>query len=330
MTSPASPQTGTFDYNGIIHTSWWHDQYQGAEGANARAALAGTGASWAAVLLTWYMPDRNSPRIAPDAQRTPSDAAVLEAIRHLHGLGLKVMLKPHVDPQDDTWRGTILPPDSASWFESYSVYMTKMARLAEAEHVELLCIGTELARLTGSAYRPQWQRIIADVRANYRGLLTYAANGNTPGDEFSSMSFVDLIDLAGIDAYPPLTDKDGPARSELVSAWSRNNRGDNMLAAYRNWQRSHGKPVIFTEIGYRSANGTNRAPWDYQSAASADVQEQADCYDAAFSAFLPERAWMKGMFWWNWDVPPPATGDTGFSPWTKPADEVLKTRFSAR
>jgi len=169
-----------------------------------------------------------------------------------------------------------------------------------------------------------WSRVIADVRAIYPGLLTYAANGNEPGDEFTSVSFWPQLDVLGIDAYTPLTGTTNPTLQQLVSGWRRNRYGHDMVAAYRNFQSAHGKPLIFTEIGYRSADGTNRAPWDWQASLGPDSGEQADCYRAAYEVFSAESAWMNGLFWWSWRVPTPEPGDTGYTPRGKPAEEVLR------
>ena len=330
VTPSSTPLAGSFSLEGLNHVSWWSTEYQGSAASDARTALSATGANWAGVLVTWYMATRDSPTIAPDGQRTPSDAALSEAIRQLHGLGLKVMLKPHVDVNDQTWRGSIRPPDTGAWFASYQAYLSQMARFAEAEKVEMLCVGTELARLSGSDFRGQWANAIAAVRADFHGEISYAANATYGGDEFSSVSFWDLVDYAGLDGYVPLTAKDDPSRAELVSAWSRNRNGEDMLSAFRNWHGSHGRPVIFTEIGYRSAQGANRAPWDYSVTAAYDPTEQADCYYAAFAVWLPERSWMRGLFWWSWDVPRPSASDTGYSPWGKPAESVLRQQFQVQ
>jgi len=111
--------------------------------------------------------------------------------------------------------------------------------------------------------------------------------------------------------------------AELTSAWSRNNNGDDMLDAYRNWQAGHGKPVLFAEIGYRSLAGGNTAPYDFSLAGAADPQEQANCYEAAFTVFTKE-AWLKGVFWWAWPTTPaPGPGDTDYTPRGKPAETVL-------
>jgi hypothetical protein len=326
----ASMPSGAFDYRGLDHVSWWHDEYASAMGTTSRQALAGTGANWGAVLTTWYMRDRNATLIAPDPQRTPSEPAVRAAIRHMHELGLRVMLKPHVDVDDGTWRGSILPPDTASWFASYAEFLLTMARVAREEKVEVLCVGTELARLTGPEFRGPWAVILPRVREAYGGALTYAANAVNPADEFTSVSFWDLLDLGGLDVYAPLTDKDDPTRDELVRAWNRNREGHDMVASFRNWQRSHSKPVVFTEIGYRSVRGANRTPWEWGTSPPFDAAEQANCYAAAFEVWLRESSWMKGMFWWAWSVPRPPPGDTDYSPWGKPAEDELRRGFAAR
>jgi hypothetical protein len=323
--SPApSSAPSRFTYNGVTHVSWWHDQYQYGEADVARQELAGTGANWAGVLVTWYMARTDSTEIAADLLRTPTDEAVRQAVRDLRGRRLKVMLKPHVDVQDGTWRGTIAPRSAADWFASYRGFLAHYAALAQEEGVELLCVGTELATMTRAAHAAEWEAMIAETRARFRGLLTYAANANVPGDEYTSVPFWGRLDLLGLDVYTPLTGKTNPTRAELEQGWTRNRDGNNMVAAYRNWQGAWGKPVLFTEIGYRSGDGANRAPWDFGVALPPDPGEQADCYAAAFAVWTREGAWMQGAFWWSWSVPPPAPGDTGFDPRRKPAEEVLR------
>jgi hypothetical protein len=322
--SSTPPPRSGFSYAGITHVSWWHDEYLDAAGTEARSRLATTGSTWGGVLVTWYMERRDASEILRDPDRTPQDDAVARAIQDLHDHGLKVMLKPHVDVQDGSWRGTIHPRSASAWFASYAAFITRYAALAEANRVEMLCIGTELATLTDARYASEWAAVIAEIRAAYHGTLVYAANANAPGDEFTSVAFWDLVDLMGLDVYTPLTASDSPSVAELVAGWSSNRYGEDMLAAYRNWQASHGKPVIFTEIGYRSADGTNQAPYDFTFVSGYDPREQADCYQAAFEVWSRESAWMKGVFWWDWAVPAPAADDTDYTPRDKPAEDVLR------
>jgi hypothetical protein len=326
-TPTPAPVAGTFSYEGVSHTSYWYNQYQGSEGSASRSALAATGVNWAGLLVTWYMATATSTAIGPDSQKTPSDAALQEAIAHLHSLNLKVMLKPHVDVYDSTWRGSIAPADTNAWFASYTAYLSRMADFAKAENVEMLCVGTELKTMSTSRYASQWAGVIAAVRERYQGQITYAANATSAADEYSSVSFWNLVDLAGLDGYVPLTAKNDPTIAELIAGWSRNANGDDMHSAFRNWQQSHGKPVIFTEIGYRSMDGTNRAPWDWSATAAYDPHEQVACYQAAFSVWLPERSWLQGFLWWSWDVPVPVADDRGYNPRTKPAENILRAQY---
>jgi hypothetical protein len=275
------------------------------------------------VLVTWYMQTPESNAIARDDLRTPEDDAVASAIKDLHARGLKVMLKPHVDVEDGTWRGTIAPSDPAAWFLSYRAFLSKYAALAQANEVEMLAVGTELATMSGSRYASEWGSTIASVRGLYGGLLTYAANAVTSGDEFTSVSFWPSLDVAGLDAYAPLSNASEPSVAELVAGWSQNPDGDDMLAAFRNFQASVGKPVIFTEIGYRSVQGAASAPWNFDLAGSYDAETQANCYEAAFEVLSPEP-WFSGLFFWDWEVPNPAPRDTGYSPRGKPAEGVFK------
>ena len=276
------------------------------------------------MLATWYMPSRTDSVIAPLDLKTPTDETVIQAIRELRAAGVDVMLKPHVDVLDGTWRGAIRPADAEAWFASYTAFIVHYARLAQQSGVEMLCIGTELATMTDARHAARWAAVIAAVRAAYGGPLTYAANAVGAADEYASVSFWRLLDLAGLDAHTPLTGSTSPTVDDLVRGWSSNRNGENMVAAFRNWGDSLGKPVIFTELGYRSADGTNRAPYDAEAVAPYDPGEQADCYEAAFRVWSRET-WMRGILWWDWPVPVPAAGDTGYSPRGKPAEDVLRS-----
>jgi hypothetical protein len=324
--SPSQAPSARFAYNGLDHVSWWHDQYGYAEATSSRRELVATGANWAGVLVTWYMPTRSSTTIDAQPSRTPTDDVVRHAIRELRASGVRVMLKPHVDVEDGTWRGAIAPADTAAWFASYRTFASHYAGLAEDEGVALFCVGTELATLSRAAYAAEWEGVIGAVKTRYRGPLTYAANANTPGDEFTSVSFWRHLDVLGLDVYTPLTSRTNPTRGELVQAWTRNRDGNDMVGAYRNWQAAWGKPVIFTEIGYRSGDGANRAPWDFDQSLGPDPGEQADCYAAAYEVWSRETAWMQGVFWWSWSVPAPLPGDTGYDPRDKPAEDILRQR----
>ena len=71
-------------------------------------------------------------------------------INAAHRIGLRVMLKPHIDIESTggrwgPWRGDIGGfSDESAWFESYTSMILKYAALAEALDVELYSISCEL------------------------------------------------------------------------------------------------------------------------------------------------------------------------------------------
>jgi len=89
------------------------------------------------------------------------------------------------------------------------------------------------------------------------------------------------------------------------------------------------KPVIFTEIGYRSGNGSSIVPGRHWGQLSVDLQEQADCYEAAFQV-LWNKTWFYGFYWWNWETDPNAGGsaDAGYTPQDKMAQDVVTNWYS--
>ncbi|MDH7505329.1 MAG: glycosyl hydrolase family 53 [Candidatus Acetothermia bacterium] len=286
--------------------------------------LAQTGAEWLALIVTCYQENIHSTEIGClTGSRTPTDDDLRHAIQVARRLGLKVLLKPHLDLDDDPahWRGEISfteESDWQAWFASYSRFIQHYAQLAQAERVEMFCVGVELERTT--VREADWREIVSRVRELYHGLLIYAANHS--GEEFR-IKFWDALDYIGVDAYYPLTDEEDPTVEELEAAWGPH------LSRLRGLSARWGRPVIFTEIGYRSLDGTNIAPWDWQAQGPIDLQEQADCYLAFFQTFWRQHDWFRGVFWWAWSTDPDQGGpqDTGYTPHDKPAEAIIREFF---
>lgn len=313
-----------FTYNGIHYVSWWQDEYERCDQATSSMDdLAATNANWAGVLVTWYQANATATTIYADSQKTPTDAAVTYAIEQLHNRGLNVMLKPHVDGADGTWRGQFNPSNPDVWFQSYHAFIMHYAQLAQSLDVEGMVIGTEYKMLSGSANQARWDTVIGDVRSAFAGILTYAANATYPDDEFTYVSFWDKLDVMGFDGYFPLTNLGDPTVEQLVAAWSENVNGNNLVQAIQNFSIAHKKPAIFTEIGYKSVTGSNTQPWNCGLSGEYDPMQQANCYEAFFEVWTQFCSWMQGVFWWDWPAPAPASNDTDYNPRGKPAAQVL-------
>jgi hypothetical protein len=302
---------------GMSYVVYSRDTYMTTSSDESLEALAETGVNWVALIVTWYQQTYRDSSIGPDPVMTPTDESVVHAVETIHRLGMEVMLKPHVDPFDEHWRGEIEPNDVETWFGNYRAFIVHYAELAQAHDVEMFCVGTELNSMTERQYDAYWVSIIGDVRRVFGGEVTYAANW-WPDSAWRDLGFLKELNYLGIDTYFPLTDKSDPTVPELEQPWQ------NWVSRMEAWQMITGTRIVLTEIGYRDLKGANMHPWDWQAEGPEDQQEQADCYEATFRV-LWGMPWLQGMFWWAW-TPYNSTAD--YTPWGKLAEEVLRAWYA--
>ena len=321
----ATPDVADDFQKGLNYTAWARGQFSTPESDHSLKNMAATGANWVAIVIFGYQQTYTSTVIARDPSRTPPDEELAHAIAAAHNLGLKVMLKPHVDLRHDRdhWRGNIgeMFVEEAqwqAWFGSYSTFINHYAKLAQEQEVDQFCIGTELV---GTTHREaDWRKVVAGVREHFAGPITYAGNHGT---EDVGIAWWDAVDFIGIDAYYVLTDKTDPTLDELKAAWVDKGYVETMAGLAEKYDR----PVLITEIGYRSVDGAIRTPWDWDDL-PLDLQEQADAYQAALDV-LWDQPWLAGIYWWNWDANPQKGGleDKDYTPYGKPAEGVLRTYY---
>lgn len=283
-------------HEGATLTAWWHDDYLQPASTASINELAGIGAKDAAILTTWYMDTGTSSNIVDDTSRTPDDAAVRAAIEQAHAAGMRVILKPHVDTLNGTFRGSVHPGSPSTWFADYRTMLLHYADMAASEHVDELIIGTELQTMTTPAYTAQWRSLIGEIRAHYGGRLTYASNGL---DEANQIGFWDLLDYIGVDAYMPLSSSDpNPSVDSLVAAWHDRGYVQQLTDLSARWSR----PLYFTEIGYQAREGTALNPCcDAPGPRSEEAQRRA--YEAAFRVWW-RVPWFRGFMFWSWPAYP--------------------------
>jgi hypothetical protein len=287
ITVTASEQTGAAAQRGLVLPTWQVHGYEGTATIQATSDIARLGASWIQFTPTWKMATKTSSTIG--GAWTVTDAAVLAAIDLAHSKGLKVMLKPHVDPQDGTDRWQINPSDRAEWFDSYQSMMTHYATIAQQKGVDEFSVGCELATMSGSADRSAWLTVINAIKAIYSGPLIYAATA----DEYSHVSFWDQLDFIGIDAYFTLSTTPTTDVSALEAAWIPIRDQMSAFAA------GVGRQILFTEAGYPSLVGAAVEPWNNQYSSTPSQQEQAAAYEALLATFSGQP-WWAGAFWWSW------------------------------
>jgi hypothetical protein len=260
-------------------------------------------------------------RHADDLGAAETDARMRRAIEAAHECGHSVMLKPHLWVARGRWRARLDP--RAGWdafFDSYEPWMVRYARLAAETGVEWLVIGTELR--SSLEQEGRWRRLIAAVRAVYDGQLVYAANW----DAMDRVPFWDALDALGIQFYPPVASEPGAPVAAMQE------RLDGYFDRLGELSRQHERPVIFTEVGYRSVTTAAVRPHEWtEHTPQAEVDEalQARLY-TLFFAGLRDRPFVRGVYLWKWFTDPRSReeGPTGFSPFRKPAAEVLREAFA--
>jgi len=304
---------------GMGYVTWSKDGYLTDYSDKSLAALRKIGVNWVSVVVTWYQADAWSTDIHR-SENTPSDESLIHVIRKAHELGMKVMLKMHldiIDKSDGSWRGEIgfRKEDAwAEWFRGYNRYIMHYVSMAEKEKVEMVCVGTELST-TATVKELLWRELIKKTRDNYSGLLTYAAHW----DRYMDIRFWDAVDYVGINAYFPLSQKMTPIPEELDSGWSK------WLPEIEEFQKRVDKPIIFPEIGCRPTDGSSMCPWEHMPKEKLNLELQKDYYESVLKTFW-EKEWFYGLYWWYWGTNVRMGGkhNRGFTPQNKPAEEVLK------
>ena len=276
-------------------------------------------AEWIALNPFGYQHTFDDPNVYLEAD--PPDDHLVQAIRDAHQLGLKVMLKPHIwlrDRSQEKWRGAIEMGSEQGWkdwFGDYERFILHYVRIAEAEGVGMVCVGTELT-LAATTRSEEWRALILRVRQAYDGPLVYAANWWA---EYDHIEFWEDLDYVGINAFFPLSQAAAPSLTELKT------RATAVADSIEGLSRRTGKPVIFTEIGFKSVRGTSVHPWKWTHRHDpVDLVEQERCYQAVFEVFW-NRPWFYGMYWWKWysDLDQGGPHHSGFTPRRKPAELVL-------
>lgn len=224
-------------------------------------------------------------------------------------------------PRTGEWRGKIVPPgnDWDAWFDRYRRFIDKYAKIAEAHHVELLMVGSELIK--SERHTQQWRDTIASVRKVYSGSLGYSANWDHY--QTTKIAFWDDLDVVGMTSYYKLAKEADPTIAEVNRNWARIK--EDILA----FQREVHRPIVFTEVGWCSQEGAAREGWNYfanEKATPAGQREQAILYESFMRTWSDVPA-VKGIIWWEWDLSGGGPKDYGYTPQGKLAETYLRLWF---
>jgi hypothetical protein len=258
---------------------------------------------------------------------TPTDEALVTGINYVKSKGMKAALNMFVDCTCGAWRAEINPSDRTAFFNSYNTAIQRFAKIGQTTGVDFINLGTEMASLSNPGVNAQntqkWRDLIGNTRANYAGKLTYGGNWGAPYEEMSKIEFWNDLDFIGISAYFDLSKDELPSVDTLKNAWvSIENNTLQPLASKWN------KPIVFTEMGYRSVNQAGNSPGDWSRPAYFMEDGQANAFDALFS-FFSTKGYFAGINIWDISSDPNygGQGNVDYTFVNKKAETIIKKWF---
>jgi hypothetical protein len=328
--APVAHAAATDWKQGVSITPRWAEDFTSDSFKQSVRNAQSSGADYIVLIIPYVQSDAQSSDIAPrwDA---PTDTTLRSAIDYIHGLGLKVVLKPHLELANGSWRALIDARDRNSWYANYSSMLNRLGDTGRQKNVEMIVAGTELVSMASPYMNPdntqRWQTMITSLRGHYPGLVTYSANwgsGNVWTNEFEQIAFWGSLDYIGISAYFELSPGNGSVDA-IMGAWK--SVDQNQIDPLR---QRYNKPVIFTEVGYRSVDGGHAQPWNHDMGGNYNADEQKNAYEAMFR-YWNDRSYFAGIFLWDWNSDPNygGVGNTDYTPRGKPAENLMKTWFGA-
>ncbi len=339
-------------------------EYASPEATESMRKLAETGADTVCIAFAPSLKTYDTPRFTwgDDNPQMVSDGEVRHAIDLARDNGLRVILKPTVNCEDQTWRAWIRfyrpltdaereagvtgvedpwgdkpvfregeAVDDAAWAEWWACFgdfLAHYAKIAGEENVDAFCLGCEMN--STESFNDEWRAVIRRVRQVYKGPLTYDVNH---GRE-RLVPFWDEVDFLSISAYYPVAPPEGMTEEEAAATTTPKSE---IIAALRTVReelrelhREYRKPILFIETGVTNVRGCARYPWSHPDAelgSPIDEQEQANYYEAMFETFWDEP-WFKGFTWWDWPARlypiEDATANRGFCVYGKQAEGVVR------
>ncbi len=309
-----------------------HEGYRIYNGYGSKRAtqslekLVELGSNAVAIVPYGYMRNPNQATFIGITNRPGSenDESVIHSNAMAKKMGMSVMLKPQIWLHSSSWPGDVKMNSEEEWqhfFHYYHHWISHYAFMAEIYEMPMFCLGVEFAKSTLEREQ-DWRRLIKKIRGIYSGQLTYAANW---GKEFENVSFWDELDFIGLNCYYPLANGENASKEELKKGF------EGVVPKIETVNRRYKKPIVFTEIGFRSIN----APWKHPHAGERrgayNGEHQKRCYEAIFES-IDNRKWCRGILWWKFpcDLSYRGVENGSFTPNKKPAEQVVKQWFSEK
>lgn len=308
----------SYEYRGVAMQMPSRDTASGFE--EFVNEIAATGANTICLSVAAYQENAASSSIFLEQRRTPSPEYLDRIFAAARAKNLRIAFMPILlleNPGSGEWRGLIKPHDPVKWWEDYENYILDYAKIAQANHLEMFMVGSELVSMEDET--EHWKQLIAKVRKVYLGRLCYSANW----DHYKNIQYWSDLDIVGMTTYHDLCGDKKPDMDVLKKTW------EPIKKEILDWQKTVGRPIFFTEVGWPNLESAAKEPWNYVKDAKSDPELQARCFDAFFQTWENEKA-VAGLFVWEWRNYPGQVGgpaETSYYPGGKPAMEIIKRWF---
>lgn len=123
-----------------------------------------------------------------------------------------------------------------------------------------------------------------------------------------------------------------PTTQEIAEGWKK------YLPTFETIHKTFNRPIIFTEIGYKSTADSTVDPWKWIDDIAINElpiskETQANCY-AAFFDTVWEKDWFAGVHIWKlsdyyWERAASEKDELDFGPLGKPAEQVIIKGFQS-
>jgi len=284
--------------------------------------IAAFGADTVLLIVDARQENGTSVGIYLDLRTVPGPEGLGGLIDHAKMRKLRVILMPIVlisNPKGNEWRGTINPSSWAAWFDSYRSVLLHFTYIAANHKADVLVVGSEL--VSAESHADEWRKTIAEVRANFKGQLTYSSNW----DHYSDIPFWDQLDMIGMNSYWTLDRSlDGESKKNRVSVPEVVNNWRKIQKDLKVFADRKKKPILLLEAGWCSLENAADEPWDYtRTDLRVDLDLQKRLWDGFFQAWHG-TPWMAGFMIWAWEPGDAGPTDKGYGLKGKPSYDLVK------
>ena len=274
-----------------------------------------------AIVPYTYMPSpfKSQGLNIPKRLGSETDETVIYSLHRSKLLGFMTLLKPQIW-LSGSWTGEIAMTNNHDWqifLDKYERWILHYAFLAARYKVDVFSLGVEMTKVS-MAYPAFWTKLAAKVRFIYDGKITYSANWY---QEFEAIKFWQDLDYVSINAYYPLSQDNNPTKLDLKQAF------ETIFTKLDQVAKRHQKPLLFTEIGFRSSEAPWKSPHSSPQSSNYRPDHQVLCYEVVCEV-LKNKTYA-GIYWWKW----PSFLDyaqqhpLSFTPCGKEAENIIKNYF---